>query len=272
MVEQVSIYSLHDPESDELRYIGKTIHPIDKRRRLHISNARRAAKSNYTANWIKSLLRKGLEPKVRLVDIVSEANWVQAERDYIRLARTVGCRLTNLTDGGEGTHGHRPSKEAIEKSQRGRQGFKHTDESRALLSAVVRKRYAEGWRASSAFDPEVQQKISAALTGKEHSLEHRRSLSLSGRPEPLQKEWRDDKDRPVEWRKKIGQANSGERNARAKLTVLDVRYIKVLLRDTNWLHKEIAELHNVSPQCITNISQGRNWVSVKCPEGLELWL
>jgi hypothetical protein len=91
---QINIYSLHHPESGELRYVGKTVLPLQRRLRAHIGNARRAKKSNHTANWIQSLKQQGLEPDIRLIDQVHENEWQQAERDYISLARMAGCRLT----------------------------------------------------------------------------------------------------------------------------------------------------------------------------------
>jgi hypothetical protein len=96
------IYGLCDPETGELRYVGRT---DDVRRRfaVHLSAARTSGHKSRCAAWIKSLLLQGKEPEVDVLDYVPADQAHHMEREYIALWRyLIGDRLTNLTDGGDG--------------------------------------------------------------------------------------------------------------------------------------------------------------------------
>ena len=47
-----------------------------------------------------------------------------------------------------------------------------------------------------------------------------------------------------------------------KLTVDEVKRIKILLRNKTYLQKEIAYMFGVTSQCICDIKKGRNWSDV----------
>lgn len=96
------IYALCDPETGEVRYVGRT-DDIKRRLAIHLSAARSSGPRTHCANWIRSLLLQGKEPDVDVLDYVPVDQAHHMEREYIALWRyLIGDRLTNLTDGGDG--------------------------------------------------------------------------------------------------------------------------------------------------------------------------
>ncbi len=93
----VNIYSLSDPETGKIRYVGKTLNSLEKRLRDHIYFSKR--NDFYSSRWVRSLLRKNLRPVINLIEICDENNWEDRERHWIReMGKT--CNLTNTLEGG----------------------------------------------------------------------------------------------------------------------------------------------------------------------------
>jgi hypothetical protein len=103
------IYTLIDPETKKVRYVGKTINP-KKRLSDHISESHRI--KNYRCNWIKSLLNKGLKPIIEIVEICSLINFEEREAYHIGLYNF--SELTNSDEGGQGNKNRR--RELVENS------------------------------------------------------------------------------------------------------------------------------------------------------------
>jgi group I intron endonuclease len=103
------IYTLADPISGEIRYIGKTIRSLEYRLKQHLydkSNTKRI-------NWIKSLKKKGLLP---IIEELEECTWENSspyEIYWISQFRTWGFNLTNMTEGGDGYLGLKFSEEVL---------------------------------------------------------------------------------------------------------------------------------------------------------------
>lgn len=95
----VNIYTLSDPETGEIRYVGKTVCTLKKRLRDHINLSQK--NEYYSARWIRSLVSKNLEPIMRLIEICDENNWEEREKYHIAEMRKT-CDLTNVLDGGIG--------------------------------------------------------------------------------------------------------------------------------------------------------------------------
>ncbi|MFC3833079.1 MULTISPECIES: GIY-YIG nuclease family protein [Deinococcus] len=106
------IYSLSDPRTQEIRYIGKTDH---SKRRLsqHISDTKDGP---YKTNWIASLKKDALSPIMTILEEVEEG-WQERERFWIA-ALAPHSRLVNLTAGGEGGS-YTPSAETLQKRSEG---------------------------------------------------------------------------------------------------------------------------------------------------------
>ena len=99
-MEKNFIYTLAHPTTGEIRYIGKT-NNIEKRLKSHLSNHSLLEKSKKN-NWIISLLREKLVPKIEILDETTENNINELEIFYISLFKYWGFRLLNMTEGGDG--------------------------------------------------------------------------------------------------------------------------------------------------------------------------
>jgi hypothetical protein len=73
---KVNIYCLYDPTDCKIRYIGRTRKPLEIRLIEHISKSKYYNKyfpnrnPPHKVNWINSLLKKGIEPKIKkLIEI-----------------------------------------------------------------------------------------------------------------------------------------------------------------------------------------------------------
>jgi len=104
------IYALIDPRYNTVRYIGKSSRGLDR----PYEHAKLAATRDprydlkYCYRWVRSLQRLGLEYEVIVLEEVDCSDWLNVhEKWWIAFARAWDCRLTNLTDGGEGMLGYR---------------------------------------------------------------------------------------------------------------------------------------------------------------------
>lgn len=97
----VAIYTLNDPTTGAVRYVGKTTLGLKKRLGLHLAHANR--NRTHSAAWIRSLKRQGQKPIIEELDLVSDdENWEEVERYWINFYRSLGYRLTNHSTGGSG--------------------------------------------------------------------------------------------------------------------------------------------------------------------------
>jgi hypothetical protein len=103
IIMKTFIYGLCDPDTNEIRYIGKSNSP--KKRILdHIYSCNDSI--THKNNWIKSLLREGKKPTLQIIDEVPIVDWQMWEAFYIKKYREEGHNLTNHSDGGNGTTEH----------------------------------------------------------------------------------------------------------------------------------------------------------------------
>lgn len=102
-----NIYTLSDPETNEIRYVGKT-NNISQRYRAHLNKARKH--QTHKKNWIESLKNKKLKPILKIIDIVPIEDWIFWEKYWISQIKTWGFNLVNHTGGGDGcTFGNQTS-------------------------------------------------------------------------------------------------------------------------------------------------------------------
>lgn len=204
----VIIYGLYDPFSYRCRYVGKTKHSSKIRLKGHISDARRRGSSIARFAWINKVLRAGKEPIIRDLEIVSDKEWQECERKWIRKMRELKEPILNGTDGGDGTHGYSHTKETrMRQSRSAVQRFRNPME-RIKTGEAVRVAYS---------DPELRKRVNEKLKSawtpglrRRHSnlmktifanpeIRLRRSLAMKGRVIT------------EEWRKKISRAKLGLR-------------------------------------------------------------
>lgn len=169
------IYALVDPETKQIRYIGKSNNPT-----VRLYRHLKEKQHTYKNMWIKSLRDRGFVPEVQIIEEVSIERWQERERYWIAFYRAQGLDLANGTDGGDGVHGRKRTPEErarISEALKGNQyskGRKHPPEEIARRAAAmkghsVRPDTGEKIAATKRGKPRseaTKAKLSAALTGK----------------------------------------------------------------------------------------------------------
>lgn len=115
------VYALMEPNG-EIRYVGQTSDTLSGRLAQHIWAAKKKRKT-YVHKWINSILKKGLKPKI--ITLEENATWNKSEIEWISKLRSEGNRLTNCSDGGDGTLGYKHSKETKAKIAKALNGNKN---------------------------------------------------------------------------------------------------------------------------------------------------
>lgn len=94
------IYTLSDPRTGDIRYVGKT-----RDAKARIRNHLNKREHNHKGNWIESLRKLNLEPVVTFIDEVATEEWSFWEQHWIQVFRGWGFNLTNMNAGG-GEHAY----------------------------------------------------------------------------------------------------------------------------------------------------------------------
>lgn len=97
------IYGLVDPETEELRYIGKSSTGMSRPKK-HFYPSTLKNERTYKNRWVNSVLKRC--GKLPVIVILAEAknvdNLNKLEIKLINRARNSGVRLTNIQNGGDG--------------------------------------------------------------------------------------------------------------------------------------------------------------------------
>ncbi len=162
----VFIYSLTDPRTGEIRYVGKAM-DVNIRYSRHLQTRDKSHKTN----WIKSLLKLGLKPEMEILESFycsDDNDWQESERWWISYLRFIGCNLTNMDLGG--TNGKKHSAET-----RAKIGVKHKGKTVVITDSTRAKigNYHRGKKRSQS----TRIKMSAAMAGKPKSESHKARLS-----------------------------------------------------------------------------------------------
>jgi hypothetical protein len=157
---QTFIYTLEDPDTNEIKYIGKTVKPLKTRLTNHIYSCKR--ETNHRTNWIKSIIKKGKKPIIKMIDFCSWEKSQELETYWINKFKNEGANLVNLTNGGEGNLGLKLSKERRDK----------------LTLAVSKKIYQ--YTLDGIFVKEFKNAVEAA---KELNLKHCSKINATARGE-----------------------------------------------------------------------------------------
>lgn len=109
-MEEVFIYLLKHPLTEEIKYVGKTTNP--KRRWYHhCSKKVNSIKNNYRVNWLNCLLKNNLKPILEIIEKCEYFQWEEREKYWIDFYRNKGANLCNSTYGGSGILGLKRSLE-----------------------------------------------------------------------------------------------------------------------------------------------------------------
>jgi hypothetical protein len=93
------IYALCDPDTNQVRYIGKADN-LQKRLKRHMGGYE--PRPTYKSNWVKSLKKLNKRPIIMILEEVQRDSWQEAEKRWIDYYRKQGANLTNMVDGGIG--------------------------------------------------------------------------------------------------------------------------------------------------------------------------
>jgi hypothetical protein len=128
MKSMIYIYSLIDPFTNKIRYIGKSTRPKERLRNHCNEKA-----NSWRNHWIRSVISKGGQPQLSILEtLADDADWQSIEIGWIKRGRDAGWPLTNCTDGGDGvTNLCGESKERMLRTWKGR---KHKPETLIKLS------------------------------------------------------------------------------------------------------------------------------------------
>lgn len=129
-----NIYVLKDPDTLEIRYVGKADN-LKKRFDEHIREYK--YKSTYKNNWIKGLLDNNKLPIIEVIEKVPKENWGDYEKKWIIYFKNSGNYLTNLTEGGDGGNFGEEINKLISQKLKGK---KRSPETKKLLSEIAKKR------------------------------------------------------------------------------------------------------------------------------------
>ena len=127
------IYTLSDPITNQVRYIGKTKSSLKYRLSQHIQDSLDNTKTHKKA-WIKSLLLKGLLPVIEELEIVDDVCWKSREQYWIAQFKNWGFDLTNMTDGGDGNQNQKMSLESRIKRSKALKDIPRSSEVRLKIS------------------------------------------------------------------------------------------------------------------------------------------
>ena len=127
-METTNIYTLTDPRTNEVRYVGKA-NNVSQRYKAHLNRARKH--QIHKKNWIELLKREGLKPIIEVVEVVPINEWIFWEKYWISQFRVWGFNLINYTNGGDGcTFGNQTS---FKKGNKTWLGKNHSEESKKLI-------------------------------------------------------------------------------------------------------------------------------------------
>jgi hypothetical protein len=221
--DTIYIYSLCDPNTTEIKYIGKT-NNIKSRYKGHV---RFNSKNGYKKNWIDKLKKNNQKPIIEVIDEVSSLEWRFWEKYWISQCKAWGFKLTNLTEGGDGMCG--ASLELRKKMSESRKGKCFSEEHKKNISKSLKNRiFTDEHRKNIGkksigriFSKERNDKISIANKGRISSKEtiEKRVLKVKGifkhsdESKKRMQEVKLGKKASEETRKKMSIANSKRRHS-----------------------------------------------------------
>jgi len=109
------IYTLKDPFTNEIRYVGKTTDKnFNNRLKSHRNPHIRADKNQHKLNWLKSIKQKGGLPIMEVLD-TTDNDWQLLEQYWISQFKAWGFKLVNYSDGGDNPPIRKQQKESTKK-------------------------------------------------------------------------------------------------------------------------------------------------------------
>ena len=161
-MKTVWIYTLSDPITLEIKYVGKTFR-IGRRLNDHLKCNGKSKKDA----WIKSLLNKNVKPILEIVEITDEKNCNWLEQYWISQFIAWGFKLKNMTEGGDGSFGLTPWNKGLKGV------FKHSEKSKIKMSEQRKGKFSgeNNPMFGKKMSPEVIEKLRLKRIGQKRSEE-----------------------------------------------------------------------------------------------------
>lgn len=105
----IYIYALQNPETKQIRYVGKTGN-IKNRFNSHLSSSQKL--KTHLGSWIKSLINNNLIPEIIILEECDENNWEEREKYWI----SQYSNLVNIQKGGNEPYIHKKALKKYSKS------------------------------------------------------------------------------------------------------------------------------------------------------------
>jgi len=106
MEKIIRIYTLSDPITGAVRYVGRTVNPLARRLREHLrSSYRGKLKDKRKENWFRALEQLGLKPVIAQIDVSDLQGYQAAEKRWVAHYRALCDDLLNVKCGGDGGMG-----------------------------------------------------------------------------------------------------------------------------------------------------------------------
>ncbi len=136
-METYYIYTLENPITNEIRYVGYTKKSLPKRLNSHFKNVCEAIdgkrKWNKRLSWIKSLLVDNILPIIKELDVCySKQEAYELEIYWIDQMKQWGLALVNMTSGGDGGDTFSQQSLEIQKSIRDKISLKLSGRPRSV--------------------------------------------------------------------------------------------------------------------------------------------
>jgi len=115
-MEEIYIYTLSDPATNIIKYVGKSKNPKNRLQR-HMSNDSLNQSRTSKNKWLLYLKNNNLMPIINIIDIGNHENINDLEKYWISKLKNDGIKLKNETIGGDGFDwsGRKHKIESIEK-------------------------------------------------------------------------------------------------------------------------------------------------------------
>jgi len=228
------IYSLSDPNTKEIRYIGQT-NDINRRLRDHINSSVNIKNKQYNTHkccWIRQLLEQGIEP---IISIIEEMKTLEEsninERFWIEKLTNEGIKLTNsyISDVTEFSS---ETRDKMSSAKKGKKLEEIVGEEKAKELKIYYSNRIKENNPNKCDDPLVKEKISDTLKeyftnknnhwayGKEMTIEIRDNLRQSHLNNP--KNVGNTKKRTEEQKEHLRNKITGTKVLRSKILQYDL--------------------------------------------------
>ncbi len=176
------VYALSYDASDRL-YVGKSSSG-QERPRQHGRQAMLDVVKTPVANWIRKYRKQtGNDPEIIALEEYDSPDLLNdAERFFIAYFRSIGARLLNQTDGGEGALGYKQSAETKEKRAAKLRGKPRSEDTKRKLSIINKV---------AANTPEARERSAAPNRGRRLPEASRKAIAEKLSERPMTDAWAD---------------------------------------------------------------------------------